>query len=73
MLLLLASTLVATEYCLLYVNEYGVLRLAVHIAEQLAAACYLLWSSLTKHKTCQGTCHFLNMAKRQFVSKRLVH
>ena len=52
LLLLLATLLVATVYCLLYVSEYGVL-LAIHIPERLATACYLLWSFLTKYKTCQ--------------------
>ena len=55
LLLLLATLLVATVYCLLYVSEYGVLLLAIHIPERLAAACYLLWSFLTKYKTCQET------------------
>ena len=55
LLLLLATLLVATVYGLLYVSEYGVLLLAIHIPERLAAACYLLWSFLTKYKTCQET------------------
>ena len=42
LLLLLATLPVATVYCLLYVCEYGVLLLAIHIPERLAAACYLL-------------------------------
>ena len=58
LLLLLATLLVATVYGLLYVSEYGVLLLAIHIPERLAAACYLLWSFLTKYKTCQETSHF---------------
>ena len=41
--LLLAAPLVAAVYGLLYVCEYGVLLLAIHIPERLAAACYLLW------------------------------
>ena len=57
-LLLLATMLVATVYRLLYVSEYGVLLLAVHIPERLAAACYLLWSLPTKYKTCQETYKF---------------
>ena len=52
LLVLLATLLVATVYCLLYVSEYGVLLLAIHIPKRLAAACYLLWSFLTKYKTC---------------------
>ena len=55
LLLLLATLLVATVYCLLYVSEYGVLLLAIHVPARLAAACYLLWSFLTKDKTCQET------------------
>ena len=54
LLLLLATLLVATVY-LLHVSEYGVLLLAIHIPERLAAACYLRWSFLTKHKACQET------------------
>ena len=53
-----AAMLVATVYCLLYVCEYGLLLLAIHIPERLAAACYLLWhlrSFLTKSKTRQKT------------------
>ena len=50
LLLLLATLLVATVYCLLYASEYGVLLLAIHIPERLAAACYLLWAFLTKYK-----------------------
>ena len=50
LLLLLATLLVAIAYCLLYVSEYGVLLLAIHIPERLAAACYLFWSFLTKYK-----------------------
>ena len=55
LLLLLATLFVATVYCLLYVSGYGVLLLAIHIPERLAAACYLLSSFLTKSKTCQET------------------
>ena len=51
---LLATLLVATVYCLLYVCEYGVLLLAIHVPERLAAARYLLWAFLTKYKTCQA-------------------
>ena len=58
LLLLFATMLVATVHRLLHGSEYGVLLLAVHIPERLAAACYLLWSFLTKYKTCQETCHF---------------
>ena len=62
LLLLLATLLaatnccilfVATVYCFPYVCEHGLLLLAIHIPEQLAAACYLLWylrSFLTKYK-----------------------
>ena len=52
-----AACYTATEvaFCLLYVSEYGVLLLAIHTPERLAAACYLLWSFLTKYKTCQET------------------
>ena len=56
--LLAATLLVATVYCLLYVCEYGLLLLAIHIPERLAVACYLLWhlrSFLTKYKTRQET------------------
>ena len=49
LLLLLATLLVATVYCLLYVREYGVLLLAIHIPERLATACYLLWAFLTQY------------------------
>ena len=45
LLLLPATLLVATVYCLLHVSEYGVLLLAIHIPERLAAACYLLGHS----------------------------
>ena len=55
LLLLLVILLVATVYCFLYVSKYGVLLLAIHIPERLAAACSLLWSFLTKYKTCQET------------------
>ena len=41
---------VATVYCLLYVCEYGVLLLAIHVPERLAAARYLLWAFLTKYQ-----------------------
>ena len=58
LLLLLATLLVATVYCLLYVCEHGELLLAIHIPERLVAACYLLWTFLTKYKTCQETWHF---------------
>ena len=51
---LLATLLVATVYCLLYVCEYGVLLLAKHIPERVPAAWYLLWAFLTKNKTCQA-------------------
>ena len=54
-LMLLASLLVDTVYCLLYVIEYGVPLLAILIPERLTAACYLLWSFLTKYQTCQET------------------
>ena len=47
LLLLLATLLVATAHCFMYVSEYGVLLLAIHIPERLVAACYLLWSFLT--------------------------
>ena len=47
LLLLLATLLVAIAYCLLYVSEYGVLLLAIHILERLDAACYSFWSFLT--------------------------
>ena len=50
---LLAALVVATVYCLPYVCECGLLLLAIHIPERLAAACYLLWHSrpfLTKYK-----------------------
>ena len=43
-----AALLVATVYCLMYVREYGVLLLAIHIPDRLAA--YLLWAFLTKCK-----------------------
>ena len=50
-LLLLRTTLrVATVYCLLYVCEHGVLLLAIHIPERLAAACNLLWAFLMKYE-----------------------
>ena len=39
----------ATLCCLLYVCEYGVLLLAIHIPERLAAAFYVLWAFLTKY------------------------
>ena len=39
---MLAALLVAPLCCLLYVCEYGLLLLAIHIPERLAAACYLL-------------------------------
>ena len=54
--ILLAALRVATVYCLLYVCEYGLLLLAIHIPERLAAACYLLW-----YKTRQETGHFRQM------------
>ena len=60
----LAALRVATVYCLLYVCEYGLLLLAIHIPERLAAACYLLWhlrSFLTKSKTRQETYYFRQM------------
>ena len=53
-----ATMPVATVYRLLYGSDYGVLLLAVHIPERLAAACYLLWSLPTKYKTCQETYKF---------------
>ena len=54
MLLLLAALLVANVYCLLYIcMRDGLLLLGMHIPERLAATCYLLWSFLTKYKTCQ--------------------
>ena len=60
--ILLSALLVGTAlYCLLYVCECGLLLLAIHIPERLAAACYLLWhlrSFLTKYKTPQETWHF---------------
>ena len=43
-----ATLPVAAVYCLVYVCEYGVLLLAIHIPGRLAAACYLLWAFLTK-------------------------
>ena len=50
----LAALLVATVYCLLYMcMRYGLLLLAMHILERLAAACYLLSAFLTKYITCQ--------------------
>ena len=55
LLLLLATLLDATVYCLLYGREQGVPLLDIHIPERLAAACYLLWSFLTKYRTCQET------------------
>ena len=54
--ILLSALLVGTAlYYLLYVRECGLLLLAIHIPERLATACYLLWSFLTKYKTCQET------------------
>ena len=47
-LLLLATLLAVTVYCLLYVYKYGVLLLAIHIPERLAAAYYMLRAFLTK-------------------------
>ena len=62
LLLLLATLLVATAvYCLLYVCEYGVLLLDTHIPERLAAACYLLWSFLTKCKTSRNVTFLTKM------------
>ena len=67
MLLLLATLLAATAaYCLLhwllvlYTFMYvcmrdGLLLLAMHVPERLVVTCYLLWSFLTKWKTCQET------------------
>ena len=55
---LLSALLVATVYCLLYVCEYELLLLTIHIPERLAAACCLLWylrSLLTKTKACPET------------------
>ena len=53
--IVLAALLVATAYCLLLYAcmRYGLLPLAMHIPERLAGTCYLLWSFLTKCKTCQ--------------------
>ena len=49
MLLLLATLLVATVYCLPYVcMRHGLLLLAMHIPEQLVATFFLLWLFLTK-------------------------
>ena len=48
LLLLLAIPLVVTVYCLRYICEYGLLLLAIHTPQRLAATCYLLWSFLTK-------------------------
>ena len=39
LVLLLATLLVATVYCSLYVREYGVLLLVIHIRERLVAPC----------------------------------
>ena len=37
---------------------YSLLLLAMHIPERVAATCYLLWSLLTKYKTCKETWTF---------------
>ena len=54
LLLLHRSLLLLHTACCTYVCEYGLLLLAMHI-ERLAPTCYLLWSFLTKYKTCQET------------------
>ena len=66
--ILSAALRAATVYCLLYVCEYGLLLLAIHIPERLTAACYLLWhlrSILTKYKTLQESVIFV--ANREHV------
>ena len=68
--LLLATLLAATVYCLPYVCEYGVLLLAIHIPERLAAACFLLRSFVTKYKMCQETRHFRQNLDVTFFTNR---
>ena len=70
MRLLLATLLDATVHCLLYVCEYGVLLLVTHIPGRLAAACFWLWSFLTKCKMCQETWHFRQNLDGVFVTNQ---